>query len=248
MRLGVNIDHIATLRQARQESFPDPVEAASEAIAGGADGIVCHLREDRRHINDQDVKRLAKLKTRLDLEMAATKEMVKIACQLKPEMVTLVPEKRQEITTEGGLDVAKHSRKLKSMVARLQDRGIKVSLFIDPVKKQVEESAVLMADFIELHTGKFARASYVKGKKKSIQKELEILGRVTEQARWIGLRVNAGHGLDYHNVKDICRIPGIEELNIGFSIIARSVFVGMKKAVAEMKGLIPHLPAGRHGT
>ncbi len=228
MRLGVNIDHIATLRQARQESFPDPVEAAQAAIDGGADGIVCHLREDRRHINDKDVKRLAELKTRLDLEMAATPAMVKIACKLKPEMVTLVPEKRREITTEGGLDVVRHSSKLKSVVARLQDSGIKVSLFIDPVKKQVEESAVLMADFIELHTGQYARSSG--------RRELDKLSRMTEQARWIGLRVNVGHGLDYHNVGDICRIPGIEELNIGFSIIARAVFVGLAQAVKEMRG------------
>lgn len=227
MRLGVNIDHIATLRQARLESFPDPLEVAKQALAGGADGIVCHLREDRRHINDQDVKRLAGLKTRLDLEMAATDEMVGIACRLKPEMVTLVPEKRQEITTEGGLDVVRHKRKLKKMIPKLQDEGIKVSLFVDPVKKQIEESAVLMADFIELHTGEYAR--------RPNKQNLNKLATMTEKARWIGLRINAGHGLDYQNVRDICRIPGIEELNIGFSIIARSVFVGMKQAVQEMR-------------
>lgn len=229
MKLGVNIDHIATLRQARQEAFPDPVAAAREAIAGGADGIVCHLREDRRHIQDKDVFALRKLSTRLDLEMAATKEMVRIACRLKPEMVTLVPEKRQEITTEGGLDVVKYRKRLGPMIEQLRSAGIKVSLFIDPVKKQVEESAVLLADFIELHTGKYARTRS--------RKELEKLSRLTEQARWIGLRVNAGHGLDYDNVSAITRIPGIEELNIGFSIIARSVLIGLKQAVKEMKKL-----------
>jgi pyridoxine 5-phosphate synthase len=235
MKLGVNIDHIATLREARKESFPDPVEAAREAIAGEADGIVCHLREDRRHIQDKDVFRLRKLKTRLDLEMAAIPQMVKFALKVKPDMVTIVPEKRQEITTEGGLDVARNSRKLKSVIKALQGEGIIVSLFIDPEKKQVEESAVLMADFIEIHTGKYARASYVKGKTLTVRKELEKVGMATQQARLIGLRINAGHGLDYNNVKDIVKIPGIEELNIGFSIIARSVLVGMRKAVEEMR-------------
>ena len=218
MRLGVNVDHIATLREARGEGFPDPVSAAREAIAGGADGIVCHLREDRRHIQDKDVFLLRKLKTRLDLEMAATPEMVKFAVKLKPDMVTLVPEKRQELTTEGGLDVVKNSRKLKPVVAALQKAGIIVSLF------------VLTADFIELHTGKYARSSS--------KRELEKIGMATQQARLIGLKINAGHGLDYKNVKDIVRIPGIEELNIGFSIIARAVFVGMRQAVKEMKEAI----------
>ncbi len=235
MRLGVNIDHIATLREARKEDFPDPVEAAQEAVAGGADGVVCHLREDRRHIQDKDVYRLRKLKTRLDLEMAATQGMLKFALKLKPDMVTIVPEKRQEITTEGGLDVVKYSRKLKLIVQKLQGAGIVVSLFVDPEKQQVEESAVLMADFIELHTGKYAQASYIKGKRLTVIKELEKIGLATQQARLIGLRVNAGHGLDYINVRKIAKIPGMEELNIGFSIIARSVFVGMKQAVLEMR-------------
>ncbi len=235
MKLGVNIDHIATLREARKENFPDPVEAAREAVAGGADGIVCHLREDRRHIQDKDVFLLRKLKTRLDLEMAAIPQMVKFALKVKPDMVTIVPEKRQEITTEGGLDVVKNFRKLKSVIRTLREEGIIVSLFIDPEKKQVEESAVLMADFIELHTGKYACSSYIRGKTLTVRRELEKIGVATQQARLIGLRINAGHGLDYNNVKDIVKIPGIEELNIGFSIIARSVFVGMRKAVAEMK-------------
>lgn len=231
MKLGVNIDHIATLREARKEGIPDPIEAAKEVLAGGADGIVCHLREDRRHIHDRDVKALKQLKCRLDLEMAATPEMVKIALKLKPEMVTLVPEKRRELTTEGGLDVVKYSKKLDPIIAKLKKAGILVSLFIDPVKKQIEESAFLTADFIELHTGKYANA-------KNKRKELEKIGFATEKARWIGLRVNAGHGLDYDNVEDIVKVLGIEELNIGFSIIARSVFVGMKEAVKEMRRAI----------
>ncbi len=227
MRLGVNIDHIATLRQARLEGLPDPVAAAQAALAGGADGIVCHLREDRRHIQDRDVLALKKLGLRLDLEMAATPEMVRFAARLKPEMVTLVPEKRRELTTEGGLDVAGQKKKLAAVVQTLQAKGILVSLFIDPVQKQVEESAALTADFIELHTGAYAR--------KSSPRELEKLGIAAQQARLIGLRINAGHGLDYHNVKKVAAIPGIEELNIGFSLIARAVFVGLRQAVKEMK-------------
>lgn len=238
IKLGVNIDHIATLRQARQEEFPDPVELAREAVAGGAHGIVCHLREDRRHINDADVKRLRRLKTRLDLEMAATPEMLRIALKLRPDMVTLVPEKRQEITTEGGLDVVKHRRRLGPLIQKLQDKGIAVSLFIDPEQRQVEGSAVLMADFVEFHTGRYARAGYIKGKSASVKRELAKLDLMTQKARFIGLRVNAGHGLDYNNVRDIVKIPGIEELNIGFSIIARAVVVGLRQAVKEMRRAI----------
>lgn len=235
MKLGVNIDHIATLRQARQEAFPDPVEAARECIAGGADGIVCHLREDRRHIQDKDVYRLRELPTRLDLEMAATDEMVKIALKLKPDYVTLVPEKRQEITTEGGLDVKSKSKsqkaKLQLKIQKLQEAGITVSLFIDPVLAQVEESAILQAKFIEIHTGMFANAKTPAHRKLELQK----IGTAVQKARLIGLRINAGHGLDYKNVREIVGVPGIEELNIGFSIVARAVLLGMRKAVAEMK-------------
>ncbi|MFA4905636.1 MAG: pyridoxine 5'-phosphate synthase [Candidatus Margulisiibacteriota bacterium] len=234
MKLGVNIDHIATLRQARLEAIPDPCDAAKECIKGGADGIVCHLREDRRHIQDKDVFRLRELPTRLDLEMAATDEMVKFALKIKPDYVTLVPEKRQELTTEGGLDVVRNSKKLKPIVKKLQDKGIAVSLFIDPVAEQVEESAIILARFIEIHTGAYANAKNPAKKKLEYQK----IGTVTQKALLIGLRVNAGHGLDYQNVKDIVRIFGIEELNIGFSIVARSVIVGMRKAVEEMKGAI----------
>jgi len=234
MKLGVNIDHIATLRQARLEGFPDPVAAAAAAIAGGADGIVCHLREDRRHIQDKDVYRLRELKTRLDLEMAATDEMLRFALKLKPDMVTIVPEKRRELTTEGGLDlnskVKRQNSKLRNIINKLQDKGIVVSLFIDPDQKQIEAAAVLTPDFIELHTGSYAR--------KQSDKELEKVGMATQQARLIGLRINAGHGLDYHNAGKIAKIPGIEELNIGFSIIARALFVGLEQAVREMREVI----------
>jgi pyridoxine 5-phosphate synthase len=235
MKLGVNIDHIATLRETRQETFPDPIAAARAALAGGADGIVCHLREDRRHIQEADVRGLKKLGVRLDLEMAATPEMQRFALKIKPEMVTIVPEKRQELTTEGGLDVARHFKKLKPVVARLQKAGILVSLFVDPEAAQVEASAALTADYIELHTGKYARASSAR--------ELEKLGIAAQQARLIGLKINAGHGLDYHNVKPIAAIPGIEELNIGFAIIARSVIVGIGQAVKEMKACLPQAGA-----
>jgi len=252
MKLGINIDHIATLREARQEAFPDPVAAAKEALAGGADGIVCHLREDRRHIKDDDVRRLRKLNTRLDLEMAATDEIVRFALRIKPDMVCLVPEKRREITTEGGLDLkskvsakggcasgAKNQKsKLISKIQKLQKAGILVSLFIDPDRRQVAEAAVLMADFIELHTGRYARASYVKGQKLPVARELEKVGVAAQQARLIGLRVNAGHGLDYRNVKAVAAVPGLEELNIGFAVIARAVVVGMRQAVREMKEAI----------
>lgn len=231
MKLGVNIDHIATLRQARLEMFPDPIEAAKEAVLGGADGVVCHLREDRRHVQPDDVKRLRELKTRLDFEMAAIPDIVKYALKIKPDYVTLVPEKRKEITTEGGLDVVRYRSALKPIIKRLQDNGIDVALFVDPIISQVEESAVLGAKFIEIHTGAYANAQN-DSKKES---ERDRIYRITEKAKWIGLRVNAGHGLDYKNVGQIAEIDMIEELNIGFSIIARAVIVGMKTAVSEMK-------------
>ena len=231
LRLGVNVDHIATLREARKEGFPDPIEAAQEAIVAGATGIVCHLREDRRHIQDDDVVRLKKLNTRLDLEMALTDEMVKIACQLKPHMVTLVPEKREEVTTEGGLDVKSEIRNPKSEIMtniqRLKDSKIIVSLFIDPNIEQIEASAEVGAEFIEIHTGAYANLG--------TDQELEKIKIATKRAKELGLGVNAGHGLDYNNVQQIVAISGIEELNIGFSIIARAVFVGMKQAVFEMR-------------
>lgn len=229
MRLGINIDHIATLRQARKENFPDPVLAAKEALLAGADGIVCHLREDRRHIQDKDVWALKEISPRLDFEMAATDEMVNFALKLKPYMVTLVPEKRQEITTEGGLDIKSEIKKqkseIKSKIKKLQDKGILVSLFIDPEKGQIEAAQESGAHFIEIHTGSYAL---------SPKKEISKIREVCAYAKKIGLRVNAGHGLDYANVAEIVKIKEIEELNIGFSIIARSVFVGMQQAVAEM--------------
>jgi pyridoxine 5-phosphate synthase len=239
MKLGVNLDHIATLRQARREIFPDPAEAAREAISGGADGIVCHLREDRRHIQDEDVFKLRKLKTRLDLEMAATSEMLKFALRVIPDMVTLVPEKRQEITTEGGLDVKLKIKNQKSkvmlIIKKLQSAGIVVSLFVDPEPEQINASAETGAEFVEIHTGKYARSSYVKERTLTIKKELEKIKAAVKLAKGLGLRINAGHGLDYNNVRKIAKIPGMEELNIGFSIVARSVFVGIKQAVIEMR-------------
>ncbi|MBU1616653.1 MAG: pyridoxine 5'-phosphate synthase [Candidatus Margulisbacteria bacterium] len=238
VKLGVNIDHIATLREARKESFPDPLSAAKEALSGGADGIVCHLREDRRHIQERDILGLKKMKVRLDLEMAPTAAMLAFALKIKPEMVTLVPEKRLEITTEGGLDLLASRTKLAKMVQRLKKAGIVVSLFIDPDIGQIKAAAELGADFIELHTGCFARASYVKGKSGTTQKELAKLKRAAQLTLSLGLRVNAGHGLDYHNAAAIAKIKGVEELNIGFSIIARGLSVGIRTATAEMRRII----------
>ncbi|NQT29435.1 MAG: pyridoxine 5'-phosphate synthase [Candidatus Saganbacteria bacterium] len=247
MRLGVNVDHIATLREARKESFPDPLYAAKEAIAGGAQGIVCHLREDRRHIKDADVFRLRKLAVRLDLEMAATMDMLKFALKLKPHMVTIVPEKRREITTEGGLEVnskvknlsreyrGSKNSKLRYIIEKLQSRGVIVSLFVDPEPKQIKASAEIGAEFVEIHTGRYANASYLKGKRRTLSRELSQIASAAKLAKSLGLRVNAGHGLDYNNVRAIVRIPEIEELNIGYSIVARAVFVGMKKAVRDMR-------------
>lgn len=233
MKLGVNIDHIATLRQARKEAFPDPVLAAKEVLLGGADGIVCHLREDRRHIQDKDVWELKKISPRLDFEMAATDEMVEFALKLKPHMVTLVPEKRQEITTEGGLDIKCQMPnvqcQIKSQIGKLQKKGILVSLFIDPEEGQIQAAKESGACFIEIHTGSYAL---------SPKKEIEKIREACAYAKKIGLRVNAGHGLDYANVAEIVKIKEIEELNIGFSIIARSVFVGVRQAVKEMLQLM----------
>ncbi len=232
-KLGVNIDHVATLRQARRELFPDVVQAALACEAGGADGIVCHLREDRRHIQDKDVYDLRRtIKTKLDLEMASTEEMLGIALKVKPELVTLVPEKRQELTTEGGLDVVANLKTLREFVPKLQDAGIKVSLFIDPVPSQIEASAETGADFIEIHTGAYALPQ---ADKVSRLKEIVF---AAELAKKLGLRVNVGHGLDYDNVKPLTGIKEIEEYNIGFSIIARAVFVGLEQAVRQMKQIL----------
>tara|TARA_Y100001968_G_scaffold110186_1_gene99696 strand:+ start:9475 stop:10224 length:750 start_codon:yes stop_codon:yes gene_type:complete len=232
--LGVNIDHIANVRQARQTDEPDPVQMAYLAELGGADGITVHLREDRRHIQDRDLKLLRQtIHTRLNLEMAGTNEMVEIALQIKPDMVTIVPEKREEVTTEGGLDVISQSNNLKEIIQKFQCCDIPVSLFIDPIFKQIEESKKINANWIELHTGNYACASWV-----NQSKELSKIQEATTKAQCIGLRVNAGHGLTYQNVEPIAVIEGIEELNIGHTIISRALATGLKEAVQEMKSLI----------
>ena len=234
IRLGVNIDHIATLRQARREGVPDVVEAARTVIAAGADGLVVHLREDRRHIQDGDVFAIRDVVRRLDLEMAATDEIVKIAKTVKPTYATLVPERREELTTEGGLDVARHFGAIQKAVGTLREAGIEVSLFVDPVRAQIDAAQKTGAGIIELHTGAYANAQSTASR----LKELENQQRATEYAASLGLHVNAGHGLTIDNVGPIARIPHMEELNIGFSIIARALFVGLSEAVAEMKRAI----------
>ena len=232
LTLGVNIDHVATIRQARRTVEPDPIAAAVLAELAGAEGITAHLREDRRHMQDRDIRLLREtVRTRLNLEMAATAEMVKIALEVKPDYVTLVPEKREEVTTEGGLDIAGQLDRIKSVVDQLQSAGIPVSLFIDPEPAQIAASAQVKAKFVELHTGRYSEA------KESIlvAKELANLSAGCELAIAAGLRVNAGHGLTYWNVRPIACLPGMEELNIGHSIISRSVLVGIDRAIREMK-------------
>ena len=232
LTLGVNIDHVATIRQARRTVEPDPIAAAVLAELAGAEGITAHLREDRRHMQDRDIRLLREtVRTRLNLEMAATVEMVQIALEVKPDYVTLVPEKREEVTTEGGLDIAGQLDRMKSVVDTLQSAGIPVSLFIDPEPAQIAASAQVKAKFIELHTGRYSEA------KESIlvAKELANLATGCELALAAGLRVNAGHGLTYWNVRPIACLPGMEELNIGHSIISRSVLVGIDRAIREMK-------------
>jgi pyridoxine 5-phosphate synthase len=234
MILGVNIDHVATLRQARRGREPDPLMAAPLAILGGADGITVHLREDRRHIVDRDLLLLREtVAVELNLEMAATREMLGIALKVRPDMVTLVPEKRQELTTEGGLDVISGKRKIKDAVKKLHDGGIPVSLFINPAKDDVEASRDAGADMVELHTGIYADA---KGKKK--ESELKKIYRAAEAVKEAGLMLNAGHGLNYHNVSPVAAIEGLRGLYIGHSIISRAVFIGLDMAVREMKNLI----------
>lgn len=233
--LGVNIDHIATLRQARGTSYPDPVHAAAVAEHAGADGITIHLREDRRHIIDRDVYLLAKtLKTRMNFECAVTEEMLNIACKIKPTYVCLVPEKRQEVTTEGGLDVAGQLDKITAAVTRLAAEGIKVSLFIDADKTQIDAAVASGAPLIEIHTGCYADA-------KTEAEEAIELARISEMAKYAhgkGLVVNAGHGLHYHNVKPIAAIPELYELNIGHAIVARAAIDGLATAVKDMKVLM----------
>jgi len=235
IELGVNIDHIATVRQARRTVEPDPVWAAALAELGGADGITVHLREDRRHIQDRDVNLLREtVRCKLNLEMACAEEMVNIACNLRPDQATLVPERREEITTEGGLNVAGQQETIKQIVRRLQDQGIAVSLFLDPDPKQIEAGLKTGCNAIELHTGCYAIAETVKQRYVELQR-LQSAGTTIQAAR---VRLHAGHGLTYHNVLPIALIPNMLELNIGHSIVARALMVGMKEAVAEMKRLL----------
>jgi pyridoxine 5-phosphate synthase len=233
--LGVNIDHIATLRQARKTRYPSPVEAALAAETAGADSITLHLREDRRHIQDADVVVLRQvLKTKMNLEMAVTEEMLGIACSVRPEDVCLVPEKREELTTEGGLDVAGQLPKLRDACARLADAGIRVSLFIDADFAQLDAARKAGAPVVEIHTGHYAEAATDVGR----AAEFERIRMAVAYGRSLGLTVNAGHGLTYHNVQPIAALPGIRELNIGHAIVAHALFVGWKEAVAEMKRLM----------
>nr|WP_249115906.1 pyridoxine 5'-phosphate synthase [Azoarcus sp. L1K30] len=240
--MGVNIDHVATLRQARRTWEPDPVWAAVEAHLAGADGITVHLREDRRHINDVDVRRLRELtQIKLNLEMGATDEMVGIACGLKPEMAMLVPEGRHEITTEGGLDVLAQEARLKQVVARLADNGIVTSVFIDAELPQIEAAARIGARVCEIHTGPYAHAFHDAGRdaeSPAVQAELAKLRLAGERVLELGMRFNAGHALNYYNVQAVAALPGVRELHIGHAIVSRAVFVGLREAVAEMKRLI----------
>ncbi|MBI2193994.1 MAG: pyridoxine 5'-phosphate synthase [Planctomycetes bacterium] len=233
--LGVNIDHVATVRQARGGSEPDPVAAAVLAELAGADGITVHLREDRRHIQDRDLRLLRQaVQTRLNLEMACSEEILAIALEVKPEQVTLVPERRQEVTTEGGLNVPNEEARVTGIVARLRSSGICVSLFVDPGDEMIRACARTGTDAIELHTGLYARAK----SERSGDAPLQALERGARLAHELGLGVNAGHGLNYWNVQPVCRLPHVEELNIGHSIISRAVLVGMERAVQEMKALM----------
>ena len=242
VELGVNIDHVATLRQARRTYEPDPVWAAVEAHLGGADGITVHLREDRRHIQDEDVRRLRELvHIKLNLEMAATDEMVGIACSLKPEMAMLVPEGRQEVTTEGGLDIVAQEARLRDIVARLAGAGIRTSVFIDADAAQVEASARIGARVCEIHTGPYAHAFHVKGRdpeSPAVVAELAKIRAAGEAVRALGMRFNAGHALNYFNVQSVAALPGVRELHIGHAIVSRSVFVGLREAVRQMKALL----------
>ena len=242
IELGVNIDHVATLRQARRTWEPDPVWAAVEAHLGGADGITVHLREDRRHIGDDDVRRLRELtQVKLNLEMAATDEMIGIACRLKPEMAMLVPEGRQEITTEGGIDIVAGEARLRECVARLADAGIVTSVFIDADPAQVDAAAAIGARVCEIHTGPYAHVFHTDGRdvdSPAVRLELERIRAAGEAVRAAGMRFNAGHALNYYNVQPIAAIKGVRELHIGHAIVSRAVFVGLRAAVSEMKRLM----------
>jgi pyridoxine 5-phosphate synthase len=232
IRLGVNIDHVATVRQARRALEPDPVAAAIVALLGGADGITVHLREDRRHIQDRDVRLLRQVVTnRLNLELACVEAIVTIACEIKPDEATLVPERRQELTTEGGLDVVANEPGVAAAVKRLTAAGIEVSVFLDPDARQIALSRKLGAKAIEIQTARYSEARGAEAH----QRELDALKQATEYALGLGLHVHMGHGLNYANVRPIVRITGVEELNIGHSIVSRAVLVGMERAVRDMK-------------
>jgi len=242
IELGVNVDHVATVRQARQTYEPDPVWAAVEAHLGGADGITVHLREDRRHIQDKDVARLRELThIKLNLEMAATDEMVAFARRIKPEMAMLVPEGRREVTTEGGLDVLSQEKHLKLKVAKLRDAGIVVSVFIDADLRQVEAAQRIGASVCEVHTGPYAHAFHAKGRdaeSPAVVLQLRKIKKAGERIRALGMRFNAGHALNYFNVQPVARLPGVRELHIGHAIVSRALFVGLREAVREMKRLM----------
>ena len=237
--LGVNIDHVATVRQARKTIEPDPVWAASLAELGGADGITIHLREDRRHIQDRDLRILQEtVAVKLNLEIACDQEVLAIACDVKPEQVTLVPEKREELTTEGGLDVVGNTSRVAGAIRQLRDAGIVVSLFLDPEISQIEAGKELGAEGIELHTGKYAHATETITATDAIETELTTLRVASHRIVDLGMDLHAGHGLTYRNVKPVAAIDQMQELNIGHSIVARAVLVGMERAVREMKALI----------
>ncbi len=242
IELGVNVDHVATVRQARRTYEPDPVWAAVEAHLGGADGITVHLREDRRHVQDEDVRRLRELThIKLNLEMAATDEMVGIAGRIKPEMAMLVPEGRHEVTTEGGLDVLSQEKFLRKIVERLSDAGIRVSVFIDAELGQVEAAKRIGASVCEIHTGPYAHAFFSKGRdaeSPAVLAELKKVHAAGEAIRALGMRFNAGHALNYNNVQPVAALPGVRELHIGHAIVSRALFVGMREAVREMKALM----------
>ena len=235
MKFSINVDHVATLRNARGEVQPDPVTFALMAEQFGVDGVVVHLREDRRHINDRDVRMLRELvTTKLDLEMAATDEIIKIACEIQPELATLVPEKRQELTTEGGLNVIDNLDKIKNAIATLHENEIPVSLFVEPDINQIDAAVEINADIVELHTGNYANAI----DEEEMYDELERIRQAAKHAKKLGLGVNAGHGLNYLNIKDFKVIEDIDEVSIGQAVIARAIFVGVEKAVKEMIELL----------
>ncbi|OIP51156.1 MAG: pyridoxine 5'-phosphate synthase [Desulfobacterales bacterium CG2_30_60_27] len=236
VRLAVNVDHVATLRQARGGAEPDPVQAAGICELAGAVGIVVHLREDRRHMQDRDVILLRQtVKTKLNLEMAASAEIIAIALKLKPDMVTMVPEKRQELTTEGGLNVAGQKKKLASVVARMTKAGIPVSMFVDPDPRQIRAAGEIGATFVEIHTGRYCDAKTTAER----EREFDLVAQAATTAFEAGLRVNAGHGLDYLNTAPVAALGAIEELSIGHAIMARAILVGLDQAVREMLALLP---------